>query len=459
MSRFHVSAAGRRSRPGGDGTQRAGPERPRPPRSPRARWPRILLGVGLALVLLAGLAVAGLKTLSHRYDRTVTKEQLLDADARTDRTDLDGPLNYLLIGSDRRPGDSGDGPALRHHPHRARPGRAAGGVPDLHPARPAGRHPARERLQRRQDKINAAYEHGGGGQAGAQLLSATLHRLTGIRFDGAALVDFSGFRKVVDLLGGVEMCVDTEVRSIHTDRAFTTGCQQMDGGAGARLRPPALRPARTATTTGSATSSSSSRRCCDRAAAPDLRSNPVKLDQVHPGGRRLADRRHQRRTPGGPAPRAARTAARRRCVGVQAALLAADHRRASRTWCWTTAATGSSRPSARGTTVPAWASANPRWVNPVVTVRRPGRCRIGRQDLVLGSRVRTQVPTRARAEVADDAYLLDVREDDEWAAGHAPGAHHLPMMELPARLAEMPTDGDVVVVCRSAAAPPRSSPT
>jgi rhodanese-related sulfurtransferase len=48
-----------------------------------------------------------------------------------------------------------------------------------------------------------------------------------------------------------------------------------------------------------------------------------------------------------------------------------------------------------------------------------------------------------------DAYLLDVREPDEFSAGHAPGAVHLPMMEVPARLEEIPRDGDVVVVCRS----------
>jgi len=53
------------------------------------------------------------------------------------------------------------------------------------------------------------------------------------------------------------------------------------------------------------------------------------------------------------------------------------------------------------------------------------------------------------ADVADDAYLLDVREPEEWTAGHAPGAHHLPMMEIPARMAEVPTDVEVVVVCRS----------
>lgn len=53
------------------------------------------------------------------------------------------------------------------------------------------------------------------------------------------------------------------------------------------------------------------------------------------------------------------------------------------------------------------------------------------------------------ADVSDEAYLLDVREPDEWAAGHAPGAHHVPMMEIPARVAEVPTDREVVVVCRS----------
>lgn len=58
------------------------------------------------------------------------------------------------------------------------------------------------------------------------------------------------------------------------------------------------------------------------------------------------------------------------------------------------------------------------------------------------------VPGVAATDVAHDAYLLDVREPDEWSAGHPPGAHHVPMMEVPARLAEVPQDGDVVVVCR-----------
>lgn len=63
----------------------------------------------------------------------------------------------------------------------------------------------------------------------------------------------------------------------------------------------------------------------------------------------------------------------------------------------------------------------------------------------------SRVPAVAAGEVSQDAYLLDVREPDEWAAGHAPDAHHLPMLEVPPRLTEVPADGDVVVVCRSGA--------
>ena len=61
------------------------------------------------------------------------------------------------------------------------------------------------------------------------------------------------------------------------------------------------------------------------------------------------------------------------------------------------------------------------------------------------------IPAVTSAEVGEGAYLLDVREDDEWAAGHAPGAHHVPMMDIPVRMAEVPQDGDVVVVCRMGA--------
>jgi len=59
------------------------------------------------------------------------------------------------------------------------------------------------------------------------------------------------------------------------------------------------------------------------------------------------------------------------------------------------------------------------------------------------------VPTIAVADVPTDAPLLDVREADEWAAGHAPTARHLPMSELAERIGELPEDDPLYVVCRS----------
>jgi rhodanese-related sulfurtransferase len=57
-------------------------------------------------------------------------------------------------------------------------------------------------------------------------------------------------------------------------------------------------------------------------------------------------------------------------------------------------------------------------------------------------------PTTARALVADGAFLLDVREDDEWTAGRAPDAVHIPMGQIVDRLDEVPSDQVVVCLCR-----------
>ena len=58
-------------------------------------------------------------------------------------------------------------------------------------------------------------------------------------------------------------------------------------------------------------------------------------------------------------------------------------------------------------------------------------------------------PDTPAANVPDDAWLLDVREDDEWAAGHAPTARHIPLGDLGERAGEVPQDELVYVICRS----------
>ena len=67
------------------------------------------------------------------------------------------------------------------------------------------------------------------------------------------------------------------------------------------------------------------------------------------------------------------------------------------------------------------------------------------EGMVQGSDV-AQVPA---AEVPAGAFVLDVREHDEWDAGHVPDAVHIPLGELGARYTELGRDQPLFVICRS----------
>lgn len=60
----------------------------------------------------------------------------------------------------------------------------------------------------------------------------------------------------------------------------------------------------------------------------------------------------------------------------------------------------------------------------------------------------SSIPTVTPAEVHGlaDAVLIDVREDDEWEAGHAPDAVHLPLSRLTAD--DLPPERTLAVICR-----------
>lgn len=53
------------------------------------------------------------------------------------------------------------------------------------------------------------------------------------------------------------------------------------------------------------------------------------------------------------------------------------------------------------------------------------------------------------AQVYPNALMVDVREQDEWDAGHIEGALHIPMAQLPQRLSELDKKLATIVVCRS----------
>jgi LCP family protein required for cell wall assembly len=185
------------------------------------------------LALLAVAGIGGVAFLVHRYDSAVHRAPLLDDHARADRDGglltVHGPLNYLLLGSDQRPdnpanGERSDTIIIAHFPAGLDKAYLISIPRDLMVDIPADPD---TRFAGGSDKINAAFDHGGGGFGGFQLLSRTLTAATGVKFDGAAIIDFTGLQRVVSLLGGVDMCLDQPTTSIHTGAVYHTGCQHL----------------------------------------------------------------------------------------------------------------------------------------------------------------------------------------------------------------------------------------
>lgn len=74
------------------------------------------------------------------------------------------------------------------------------------------------------DKINAAFAVGG-----APLLAQTIEQATGLRLDHYAEVEFDGFARLVDAVGGVTMCPPEPVADPLAGIDLPAGCQKLDG--------------------------------------------------------------------------------------------------------------------------------------------------------------------------------------------------------------------------------------
>ena len=56
-----------------------------------------------------------------------------------------------------------------------------------------------------------------------------------------------------------------------------------------------------------------------------------------------------------------------------------------------------------------------------------------------------------KLEAGEELELVDVREDEEVAAGMIPGSKHIKMMDIPARLNELDREKEYIFICRSSA--------
>jgi LCP family protein required for cell wall assembly len=184
-------------------------------------WAKVLVIAGALLMLLSGTAIAGVTVLLDRYTGSVNQQSLLGSEAIASGTSINGALTVLMVGIDERPDENAEGSrsdsiVLVHITanHDAAylvsiPRDSRVQIPPFPKSHYAGGA----------DKINSAFfwgsQNGGGRAGGFELLALTIKKMTGITFNAGAIVNFAGFQAVTKALGGVDMCVDEKVTSIH----------------------------------------------------------------------------------------------------------------------------------------------------------------------------------------------------------------------------------------------------
>jgi LCP family protein required for cell wall assembly len=153
----------------------------------------------------------------------------VDDEPKGDRPAGQPGTTFLLIGSDSRKG------LTKAERKRLATGRVGGEGADtvmvMHI--PRSGKPALVSLPRDsyvtipgrgKNKINAAYSAGG-----PRLIVQTVERNTGLRVDGYLEVGFGGFVKVIDSLGGIEMCLTKAVKDRRSNLKLPKGCQELTG--------------------------------------------------------------------------------------------------------------------------------------------------------------------------------------------------------------------------------------
>ncbi|MEU6713150.1 LCP family protein [Nonomuraea sp. NPDC046802] len=231
----------------------AGPPSPppppddRPPRSHRGdgggqNKMRVLawVSIGLTAVMVAGSLTA---YTVYRDAFGNIKQKSVNNDIINPRPPETGALNVLLVGSDTRAGDGN----ARYGQQLARTADAGGKRTDtiillhLSPDRDKARlisfprdsmvqiprcknETTKQEMAPRRDMINSAYNAGG-----IACTMSTLETLTGIRIDHFVEVDFSGFKNIVDALGGIEICLKSGVNDKASKLVLPPGKSLLNG--------------------------------------------------------------------------------------------------------------------------------------------------------------------------------------------------------------------------------------
>lgn len=229
------------------------PRRPAPsaaarrPGHGRARLLRrlLLVAAGCASVLVLVAAASGYALISwssHSIERVDAFAGLTDRPA----PNAAGSATFLLVGSDGRTGMSkADMRRLHVGTAATTAGRRADTMLLVHVSAergtvqvvslprdsyvtiPAHKGTDGSAVPERRNKLNAAYAFGG-----PPLTVATIERSTGVRVDHYVEVDFLGFVRLVDAVGGVDVCTPVRLRDRKAGLRLAKGTSHVDGETG-----------------------------------------------------------------------------------------------------------------------------------------------------------------------------------------------------------------------------------
>ncbi len=200
----------------------------------RRRWPRVLAAVFSCLVLVStGLAAAG-ELAYNRFDRNITS---IANNQDGVQTDLGGPvqgepINILLMGSDTREGADAKGHGHASSIMGARSDttillhisgdrtRALGvSIPrDSKVMLPTCTNKQGRVETGKVDRFNEAFDIGG-----PSCTVKAVEELTGVHVNHFVVVDFVGFKKVVDAIGGVDVCMTKPVNDPESKLKLNAG--------------------------------------------------------------------------------------------------------------------------------------------------------------------------------------------------------------------------------------------
>ncbi|MDI2132251.1 LCP family protein [Yinghuangia seranimata] len=212
---------------------------PIPPARRRRRWKRVLVSMAVAMaVLLAGAGVTAY-VLYKRLDNQITKEEVAEKigpERPPVMPEAYGAVNILLMGSDDRTGenieygDIGEGTkrsdtTILLHLAADRKSSVAVSIPrDLMVQIPSCVREDGTQSRAYKDQFNHAFEIGG-----SACTIKTIEQMTQIKVDHHIVVDFTGFKHMVDAVEGVEVCVSKPIKDRSSNLDLPAGRQKLDG--------------------------------------------------------------------------------------------------------------------------------------------------------------------------------------------------------------------------------------